>query len=151
MCVSGIRIPVVVVSARGLDGNKDRALKAGARAFVQKPWNNNELLAIIGQLLGQPDSSMSQPKLDQCLCSPADRGCIAAPRRSPRTIRHHLCFLAHLDARLPDRVCGTLAAPGFALHSCSCPQPGAGVQQVAGAFVADVEVFSQEGWAWRPF
>jgi len=54
-------IPVIVVSARDLHGNKERALKAGARAYLQKPWNDNELLAIIGQLLGQPDLSMSRP------------------------------------------------------------------------------------------
>ena len=48
-------IPVIVVSARDLHNNKERALKAGAKAFVQKPWNDNELLALIRQLLGQPD------------------------------------------------------------------------------------------------
>src|SRR3984893_3267697 len=37
-------IPVIVVSARDLHGNKERALKAGARAYLQKPWNENELL-----------------------------------------------------------------------------------------------------------
>ena len=48
-------IPVIVVSARDLQGNKERALKAGAKAFVQKPWNDNELLALISELLGQPN------------------------------------------------------------------------------------------------
>ena len=48
-------IPVIVVSARDLRGNKERSLKAGAKAFVQKPWNDNELLALIRQLLGQPE------------------------------------------------------------------------------------------------
>lgn len=47
-------IPVVVVSARDIHGNKERALKAGAEAFVQKPWNDDELLALLGELLGQP-------------------------------------------------------------------------------------------------
>lgn len=47
-------IPVIVVSARDLHANKDRALKAGAKAMVQKPWNDNELLALISQLLDQP-------------------------------------------------------------------------------------------------
>jgi DNA-binding response OmpR family regulator len=47
-------IPVVVVSGRDLYANKERALKAGAKAFVQKPWDDNKLLAIIGRLVGQP-------------------------------------------------------------------------------------------------
>jgi DNA-binding response OmpR family regulator len=50
-------IPVVVVSARDVQGNKGRALEAGAKAFVQKPWNDTELLAIIGKLLGQPEAT----------------------------------------------------------------------------------------------
>ena len=54
-------IPVIVVSARDLQGNKERALKAGASAFLQKPWNDDELLAIISRLLGQPDLALSQP------------------------------------------------------------------------------------------
>ena len=45
-------IPVIVVSGRDAYANKERALKAGAKAFVQKPWNDNELLAIIAELLG---------------------------------------------------------------------------------------------------
>jgi DNA-binding response OmpR family regulator len=38
------------------------ALKGGAKAYVQKPWNDNELLALISQLLGQPELAVSQPK-----------------------------------------------------------------------------------------
>lgn len=44
-------IPVVVVSARDLHGNKDRALKAGAKAFVHKPWDDKELLSTISHVL----------------------------------------------------------------------------------------------------
>ena len=54
-------IPVIVVSGRESHGNRDRALKAGARAYLQKPWNDHELLAIIGHLLGQADPSVAQP------------------------------------------------------------------------------------------
>jgi two-component system KDP operon response regulator KdpE len=53
-------IPVIVVSARDFHGNKEHALQAGARAYLQKPWNDDELLAIIGHLLGQPDLAVSQ-------------------------------------------------------------------------------------------
>ena len=45
-------IPVIVVSGRDLQANKERALKAGARAYLQKPWNDAELLALIRQLVG---------------------------------------------------------------------------------------------------
>ena len=48
-------IPVIVVSGRDRRANKARALKAGARVFVQKPWDDNELLAIIRQELGEGD------------------------------------------------------------------------------------------------
>ena len=48
-------IPVVVVSGRDFYANKERALKAGAKAFVQKPWDDDKLLAIIGRLTGQPE------------------------------------------------------------------------------------------------
>jgi len=52
-------IPIIVVSARDLHGNKERALEAGAKAYLQKPWDDDELLAIIGQLRGQPDLSVA--------------------------------------------------------------------------------------------
>jgi two-component system KDP operon response regulator KdpE len=48
-------IPVIVVSGRDLQANKERALKAGARAYLQKPWNDGELLALIRQLVGDGD------------------------------------------------------------------------------------------------
>jgi len=55
-------IPVVVVS--GLDPNvhRRRAIRGGAMAFVQKPWDQETLLAIIGQLLGATELSTHQPK-----------------------------------------------------------------------------------------
>ncbi len=44
-------VPVIVVSARGVHAYKQRALDAGAVAYFQKPWDDNDLLAIIGSLL----------------------------------------------------------------------------------------------------
>ena len=55
-------IPVLVVSARDTLGNKARALKAGAKAYLQKPWSDSELLATIGELTGQPELPVSQPQ-----------------------------------------------------------------------------------------
>ena len=55
-------VPVIVVSGRDLPVNKERVLLLGAKAFVQKPWNDNELLALIGKLSGKPEVSISQPK-----------------------------------------------------------------------------------------
>jgi len=46
-------IPVIVVSARDVRANKSRALKAGAKAFLQKPVDNAELLAVIRRALGE--------------------------------------------------------------------------------------------------
>jgi DNA-binding response OmpR family regulator len=47
-------IPVIVVSARDIRANQDRAVKAGAKAFLQKPVDNAELLAVIRRTLGEP-------------------------------------------------------------------------------------------------
>ena len=49
-------MPVIVVSGRDLRGNKERALAAGAKAFVQKPWDDDDLLGHIARLLGEPDA-----------------------------------------------------------------------------------------------
>jgi len=46
-------IPIVVLSARDPEMNKERALRAGAQAFFQKPADNDELLAAIRTALGE--------------------------------------------------------------------------------------------------
>jgi DNA-binding response OmpR family regulator len=58
-------VPIIVVSARDIRGNKERALKAGAKAFVHKPWNDDELLALIGRLLGEPDPSPQEVSVER--------------------------------------------------------------------------------------
>ena len=45
-------VPVVVITARDASVNYDRAVAAGAAAFVQKPIDFDELLAKIDGLLG---------------------------------------------------------------------------------------------------
>jgi DNA-binding response OmpR family regulator len=52
-------IPVIVVSARDRNANRGRALKAGARAFLQKPVDNGHLLLAIGQVLGEKNDVRS--------------------------------------------------------------------------------------------
>jgi DNA-binding response OmpR family regulator len=47
-------IPIIVVSARDVSGNRERAIKAGAKVYLQKPVDNVELLAIIRETLGEP-------------------------------------------------------------------------------------------------
>ena len=47
-------IPIIVVSARDVLANRERALKAGAKAYLQKPVDNSELLKMIRRALGEP-------------------------------------------------------------------------------------------------
>ncbi len=47
-------IPIVVVSARDGLVNQRRAFGAGAKAFLQKPVDDAELLAVIRKVLGEP-------------------------------------------------------------------------------------------------
>jgi DNA-binding response OmpR family regulator len=49
-------IPIIVLSAKDVATNKERALKAGARAFLQKPADNAELLGSIKRLLEESTS-----------------------------------------------------------------------------------------------
>ena len=45
-------IPVIVVTGRDRAAHRARSLKAGARAFLQKPVRNSDLLLAIEQTLG---------------------------------------------------------------------------------------------------
>jgi DNA-binding response OmpR family regulator len=55
-------VPVIVVTARDPHSNRERALKAGARAFLQKPVDNDELLGVIRKCLGETSESNLQPE-----------------------------------------------------------------------------------------
>ena len=57
-------IPIIVVSARDVRANQERAIKAGARAFLQKPVDNAELLAVIRQALGEPSQQETPVAVD---------------------------------------------------------------------------------------
>ena len=50
-------IPVIVVSARDPHANRERALKAGAKAFLQKPVDDAELMSVIRKALGELESA----------------------------------------------------------------------------------------------
>jgi DNA-binding response OmpR family regulator len=51
-------IPVVVLTARDAQGNEERALKAGAAAYFQKPTDNDELLDVIRATLPHPVNNL---------------------------------------------------------------------------------------------
>ena len=52
-------IPVIVLSARAPQTNEERALKAGAAAFFQKPADNDELMNVIRVSLNHGKSQPS--------------------------------------------------------------------------------------------
>jgi len=47
-------VPVIVVSGRKISENQDRIAASGAKAFLQKPVNNNVLLEVIRRTLEEP-------------------------------------------------------------------------------------------------
>jgi DNA-binding response OmpR family regulator len=54
-------IPVVAVTARDVSVAKDRALAAGALAFVAKPVDNEELLDAVRAALGEEEAQPAAP------------------------------------------------------------------------------------------
>jgi len=48
-----VAVPVNIFTARDPLSYKERALNTGAVAFLQKPVDNDELLAVIGKALGE--------------------------------------------------------------------------------------------------
>jgi DNA-binding response OmpR family regulator len=56
-------IPVIVLTARDPQYNRERVLKAGATAFFQKPADNAELLGTIRSVLNTPWPGATQPSI----------------------------------------------------------------------------------------
>ena len=54
-------VPVIVVSGRDLHRNRERALNAGAVGYLQKPWNDDELLEMIARYSSDPSPSQMPP------------------------------------------------------------------------------------------
>jgi FixJ family two-component response regulator len=48
----GSELPVIMVTGRGDDASRERALQLGAFAFLEKPVDNQEILSAIGRALG---------------------------------------------------------------------------------------------------
>jgi two-component system KDP operon response regulator KdpE len=55
-------IPVIVLSGRDRRANEERVLNAGGRAFLQKPVQTNEFLAVIRHTLNE-----KQQNSDWCM------------------------------------------------------------------------------------
>jgi DNA-binding response OmpR family regulator len=53
-------IPIIVVSGRDPSANRQRALQAGAKAFFQKPVDNDELLTVIRRCLGETNGTKQE-------------------------------------------------------------------------------------------
>jgi FixJ family two-component response regulator len=49
----GLRIPAVILTAHGADEARQRALQAGAVAFLSKPFNGNALLEAVRTAVNQ--------------------------------------------------------------------------------------------------
>jgi len=49
---AGPELPVIMVTGRGDDASRARALELGAFAFLEKPVDNQELLSAISRALG---------------------------------------------------------------------------------------------------
>jgi len=46
-------IPIVLLSARGQERDRERALSLGAAEFLTKPYSPHELKRLVGELLGR--------------------------------------------------------------------------------------------------
>lgn len=51
-------VPIIILTGRDPSTNRERALTAGAKAFFQKPANNDEILAAIQKTLAESEEPM---------------------------------------------------------------------------------------------
>ncbi|HEX7475735.1 MAG TPA: response regulator, partial [Dehalococcoidales bacterium] len=56
-------IPIIILTARDISGSKERALNAGARAFLQKPVDNDVLLETLRKVLGEKARQTDETEL----------------------------------------------------------------------------------------
>ena len=76
-------IPVIVVSGRDRAANRDRALKAGAKIFLQKPVKNAELLYAIEQTLGMKTSAHPWSTTSAATHPPTKTPCASSQLNTP--------------------------------------------------------------------
>ncbi len=58
-------IPIIVLSARDKEANENRVSMAGAAAFFQKPYEDENLLAAIKSALGEPPPERGRRTTDK--------------------------------------------------------------------------------------
>lgn len=47
-------LPILILTAKGLERDRERAMALGANAFLTKPFSNSEMLDVVRRLAGAP-------------------------------------------------------------------------------------------------
>jgi two-component system KDP operon response regulator KdpE len=58
-------IPIIVLSAKEAEPNRERALKRGAQAFFQKPVDRKEFMAAVRKALNEPAEAEADPVVER--------------------------------------------------------------------------------------
>jgi CheY-like chemotaxis protein len=66
------KVPVIVLSGRDAAGDETRALAAGAKAFLQKPFNRDELVAAVRDVLGVTEEETVEPAPENDVATQTD-------------------------------------------------------------------------------